>query len=89
MSLGRLSATLIILVAVFLMPWWGIVLATLVLIVWFAPYYEAVFIGVILDALYTLRSTSDVFSLGFLFTFVFVAALFMSLYMKDKIRLDL
>lgn len=48
----RLVWNILLLILAFLVPWWITVLCTLAALFYFKSFYEAVLVGLILDALY-------------------------------------
>lgn len=87
MRIERIVLNITVLVALFMVPWWGVVAIIIVLVLYFLPYYEAIIFGLLLDAVYILRAP-DSFSFGFPFTFLCVALVILSLYAKDRMRLS-
>lgn len=85
-KLTRILFTICTFLLVFMVPWWAAAGVVLILLWWFAPYYEAVLIGLFLDGLYILDPALGV-GFGFPFTFVFTLLLFASLYIKDRVRI--
>ena len=82
----RIALDLLLLIGLFVFPWWASMLVVLVLLFYFKHFYEAIAAGIILDALYaapigTLSDFQLVFTLGAI-VFVGVVA-----YIKTKIRL--
>ncbi|MEY2640837.1 MAG: hypothetical protein RL150_230 [Candidatus Parcubacteria bacterium] len=49
---GRITTTVLLLVLACLLPWWVAVIGTLAALFYFKAYYEAVFIGLVFDAMY-------------------------------------
>ncbi len=76
---------ILVLVSIFMLPWWGACLIVFVLLWHIRNYYEAALFGLLLDALYIVP-TGQAISFGFPFTFAFVALLLLFSYLKERMR---
>jgi hypothetical protein len=70
----RIGIDIVLFLSVFLLPWWVTLLATLVATFLIHSFFESLVVGVLLDVLYGVPSTSFIksfpFSLGFSFLFL-------------------
>ncbi|MCK9344561.1 MAG: hypothetical protein M0P64_00360 [Candidatus Pacebacteria bacterium] len=83
MTKKRIIFTLVLLGVVFYMPWWAMVVVGLVGAFCFAPYYEVIALGALVDILYGAPTLSFKGALGFL---VSIAIFFAGVYMKKIVR---
>jgi len=81
MNVERIIFDVLLVVILFLVPWWAVGIIILIFFWRYAPYYEGVIFGLILDSLYTYNN------FGLLFTFLSVGAIFISLYAHERFRL--
>lgn len=79
----RIAISLLIVSLISLLPWWVIVILLSIALIIFKSYYEAVFIGLILDAVY---GTAVIYpAYPYIFTMFAVLILIFSRYLRERI----
>lgn len=80
----RILLDCIALLSIFILPWWTAVLIVCTMLFRFTPYYEAFVFGLLLDVVYMFTP-----HFSFTFTFSVCVLFFVSLFIKDRIRIAL
>ena len=80
---ARILVNILLIFLIMLAPWWFVVLTTVLGLIYFNWYIEAIFFGFFLDSMYGVGGFTD-----WKFSLFAVIAVIVLLYVKQWIRLD-
>lgn len=83
--LNRFSLDILLILSIFLMPWWISTIFTVALLLYINSYYEAIFLGFFFDFAYSIP-TELFFGFRFVFSVLFIFIFLISGPLKRRLR---